>query len=1142
MINLFFNTIKDKLKDYKPFCELSEKVNAEKFPVEVEGVDGLFKAVLIASLSAETGKNITVVTADEKESDELRRDLEVLGREILYFTGWNKRAYSRGRIQNSIYGSRIEILSEMTKRINSIVVTTLRTFLSPLPPPDYIRRKIITIKLNEAIDTSSLEEQLIQYGYMRVPRVSVHGEFALRGEVLDIYIAGNENPVRIVFEFDEVEEIKVFDPLTQKSQRGQEKMKQVQILPVKEIIWSDERILGLKTKLTGRDFGNTEEIEPLIEHLEQSREIDYEEILFPLSFDYQAKLSDYNSEDGITVFSGYENLSRLYGQLRKEYNKLYAETKITADNPEGAFFPHPSEILMDFDEVIENTKDRVLLSNIRDPERKDRRIDFQYNGPRAFFGNISYFREELKSLLDAGYEAVIFAESHTQAERVGYLLKDIEVKVFDSGISSGFSLPELNFIAIAESEIFGRRKKLPSSIKKAKSEAIETFVDLSPGDFVVHVNYGIGLFKGIERITTKKTERDYIKLEYSDSEMVFLPIEQVNLVQRYIGNEGRAPTLDRIGGKAWENRKNKVKKSVEDLADMLIKLYSERKEAVGYAFPKDTDWQIEFEAAFPYQETEDQLSCIDEIKADMESPSPMDRLVCGDVGYGKTEVAMRAAMKAVIGGRQVAFLAPTTILAEQHYENFVERFERFPVKIDMISRFVPKAQQRKVLARAESGDIDILIGTHRILQKDVKYKQLGILIIDEEQRFGVKDKERLKQLKTNIDSLALSATPIPRTLHMSLLKIRDMSLLKTAPHNRRPIETYIREFDDEVIAEAIRRETDRGGQVFYLHNRVESLEQVQMFLSRVVPEVMVETAHGQMSSNQLEDVMHRFIHGGFQVLIATTIIENGIDIPNVNTIIIDRADNYGISQLYQLRGRVGRSNKASYAYLLYPDQRALSEIAMKRLQVISDLTELGSGFKIAMKDMEIRGAGNLLGRQQSGDIMSVGFDMYVRLLDEAVQERSTEKKTPRAPEVFLDLDYSGFIPDSYITESVAKMEVYKKIASVQNDEELAGVGQELEDRYGPLPEEVQNLLAIADIKAMSKKLHIARIMERAGSIRIEFAYIRVINPEKVARLIVESGGKVTINQKKMNELIIKTETINLIEKAEYLRDRLSMLV
>ncbi len=1139
MINLFFNKIKEKLREYKPFSQLDEKISKKSYPIEVEGVEGLFKSVLLASVADESGCALTIVASDEKECEAIQRDLEVLGKESLFFNGYNKSVYSLGKIQSSVLGERMRIMSEMQNNQNRIVITTLRTYLSPLPPPEFIKSLMLRVKKGDDIDSEKMENMLVEYGYMRVPRVSVHGEFALRGEVLDIYIAGHDDPVRIVFEFDQVEEIKKFDPLTQ---RSIEKADFADIIPVKEFIWSEERILGLKSRLYGREFGNTEEIEPLLEELKERKETEYDELIFPLSFDYMARLSDYNNDSGITVFCGIENLSRLYGQIRQEYNKLYSATRITEDNPVGRFFPHPSEILFDFDEAVEKTENRLVIVNLRDPEKIEKRIDFLYNGPRAFFGNISYFREELKSLLNAGYQVDIFAESQTQSERIKYLLKDYKVTVYSEGITSGFSLPELKIICIAESEIFGRRRKLPPSIKKAKSEAIETFVDLNPGDFIVHINHGIGLFKGIDRISTKKTERDYIKLEYSDDEMVFLPIEQVNMIQRYIGNEGRPPALDRIGGKAWENRKNKVKKSVEDLADMLIKLYSERKEAVGYAFPKDTDWQIEFEAAFPYQETEDQLTCIDEIKNDMEIPAPMDRLVCGDVGYGKTEVAMRAAMKAVIGGRQVAFLAPTTILAEQHYENFTERFERFPVKIEMISRFVKRKAQKEIIERTVSGEVDILIGTHRILQKDVKYKQLGLLIIDEEQRFGVKDKERLKQLKTNIDCLALSATPIPRTLHMSLLKIRDMSLLKTAPNNRRPIETYIREFDDEIIAEAIRRETDRGGQVFFLHNRVETLEQVLMFLGRVVPEIMVETAHGQMSATQLEDVMHRFINGAFQVLVATTIIENGIDIPNVNTIIIDRADNYGISQLYQLRGRVGRSNRKSYAYLLYPDQRALSEIAMKRLQVISDLTELGSGFKIAMKDMEIRGAGNLLGRQQSGDIMSVGFDMYVKLLDEAVSERSTDKHEPRAPEVFLDLDYTGFIPDTYINESVEKMEVYKKIASVQNEEELAGVNQELEDQYGPLPEEVQNLLAIADIRAMSKKLHISRIRERSGSIRVEFAFIRVINPDNVARLIVESGGKVTINQKKINELIIKTESINLAEKAEYLRDRLSRLI
>ena len=1142
MINLFFNKINEIIKNYKPYNELISKLESSENSIELDGTDGFFSAVLIAMLAEDLEENITVICADDRETEQMKRDLEVIGCDVMVFEGWNKTVYSSGKVSSHILGERMEVISTLLSSRRNIVITSLRTYLSPLPPPEYFTDMFSNLKVGSSIDTVFLEQKLTEYGYTRVPRVGVHGEFALRGEVIDIFTAGAEEPVRVVFDFDTIEDIKTFDPVTQKSTG---KLKETTVIPLSEIIWNDERILCLKSGLSGREYGNTGMIAPLLEELEQKRSSDFDEILFPLSFDKSSRLSDYNSGSSITVFNGNQNLSRLYGQLRKEYNKLYAATRITGGHDreqDGSFYPHPSELLADYDEVLQDTARRVLISNIRDPEKTDERIDFKYNGPRAFFGNISYFREELKSLHAAGYSSYIFAESATQAERIRYLLKDSDTAVFDSGISSGFSVPELKTIVIAESEIFGRRKKIPQSIKKAKSEAIDTFVDLNPGDYTVHVNYGIGRFSGIERISTKRTERDYIKLEYADNEFVFIPIEQVNLVQRYIGNEGREPALDRIGGKAWAGRKNKVKKSVEDLADMLIRLYAERKDATGYAFPKDTDWQIEFEAAFPFQETEDQLSCIDEIKLDMESPSPMDRLVCGDVGYGKTELAMRAAMKAVIGGRQVAFLAPTTILAEQHYENFIERFEKFPVRIEMISRFISRKQQKTILENTEKGETDILIGTHRILQKDVKYRQLGLLIIDEEQRFGVKDKERLKQLKTNIDCLALSATPIPRTLHMSLLKIRDMSLLKTAPHNRRPIETHIREFDDQVIAEAIRKETERGGQVFYLHNRVETLEQVQRFLQRIVPELMVETAHGQMSSNELEDVMHRFIHGTFQVLIATTIIENGIDIPNVNTIIIDRADNYGISQLYQLRGRVGRSNRTAYAYLLYPDQRALSEIAMKRLQVISDLTELGSGFKIAMKDMEIRGAGNLLGRQQSGDIMSVGFDMYVRLLDEAVSERSCDNAEPRPPEVYLELEYSGFIPDSYISDSAEKMEVYKKIASVQNDEEIAAVSLELEDRYGPLPEEVENLLSIADIRSMSRKLHISKISEKKGVISLEFAYIRVINPEKVARLIVESGGMVTINQKKINELLIKTGTISLAEKAEYIRDRLSMLV
>jgi transcription-repair coupling factor (superfamily II helicase) len=678
-------------------------------------------------------------------------------------------------------------------------------------------------------------------------------------------------------------------------------------------------------------------------------------------------------------------------------------------------------------------------------------------------------------------------------------------------------------------------------VGRVQSKAIDTFIELNPGDYVVHINYGIGRFKRIDRIKAAGTERDYIELEYSGDETIFIPIEQVNLVQKYIGKQGGAPTLDMLGGKSWDNRKKKVRKSVEDLAEMLIELYAKRKKARGYSFPEDSDWQLEFEAAFPYEETVDQLRCVEEVKADMESEQPMDRLVCGDVGYGKTEIAMRAAFKAVVSGKQVAFLAPTTILAEQHYENFEERFKGYPVKIGMISRFVSKKNQKVILEKTSNGNIDLLIGTHRIIQKDVEFKDLGLFIIDEEQRFGVKDKEKLKKLKTSIDSLSLSATPIPRTLHMSLIKIRDMSVLETAPHSRRPIKTIIQEFDDEIIATAIRKEVARGGQVFFLHNRVETLHPTCMFLEKLLPELLIETAHGQMNSSQLEDVMHRFIHGGFHVLVATTIIENGIDIPNVNTIIIDRADMYGISQLYQLRGRVGRSDKRAYAYLLYPEKRSLSDIAMKRLSVISDHTELGSGFKIALKDLEIRGAGNLLGRQQHGEILSVGFDMYLRILDDAIAEMS-DTPDDTAPEVLLDLDYTGFIPNNYISDQSDKMEIYKKISSIQTELDLGQIVSELEDRFGPLPDEVNSLLSISELRIICKKLFVSSLREKKGQIKITFSKVSIISVDRVLRIINESKGSVRLDPSNPQNLIMNSDRIGLKDKSEFIREKLQSLV
>ncbi len=1132
MRTLFINTLTKELKKGPEFKSLLKRFGEGPYPLDIQGTEGVFRHMVMDTLFTMQKNPILMIYPRVKEMEESLGDLELFESKHAIFPELNTIPYKGNTPQGKISGTRVLTLVRLIQGEKLLLSTTERSYLSPLPPPEWLKEQLVKLKVGNDIDLMDIERKLSMFGYIKVPRVSVAGEFALRGEVLDVFLPGMEQAVRIVFAFDEVEEIKLFSTDAQTSSR---KLAEISIYPVKEVIWNSERISGLE-EFFRKQESMTKGADFLMELIRETGSCPHEEILFPLSFKKPGRLTDYLPEDAPEVFSGQERLENYHDALKKEYYDIFMKLP-----EEAAFLPSPELILGNFRNEQEQVSRAIRFFDIRDKDRRRERLHFTYEGPRSFFGNLPFFKEELTRLVEADYRIAVFAESESQSVRIAHLLADFDIEIVPLGISHGFTLPELKTIIIQENEIFGRKKRVAKSVNKAKTEVIDTFVELNPGDFVVHINYGIGRFEGIERIKTALTERDYIKLAYADEETIFIPIEQVNLIQRYIGSEGRPPALDRIGGRSWEKRKERVRKSVEDLADHLIKIYSRRKKALGFAFPRDTDWQIEFEAAFPYQETPDQLTCVEDIKRDMESGKPMDRLVCGDVGYGKTEVAMRAAFKAVVGGRQVAFLAPTTILAEQHLENCQERFERFPVKFGMVSRFVSKKEQKAILEKTGEGEVDILIGTHRLLQKDVKFKNLGLIIIDEEQRFGVKHKERFKEMKNSVDCLTLSATPIPRTLHMSLLKIRDMSLLTTAPSNRRPIETYIREFDPETVVDAIRKEMARGGQVFYLHNRVETLDEVQMFLKKLIPEAMIEAAHGQMSSNELEDIMHRFIHGSFQVLVATTIIENGIDIPNVNTIIIDRADMYGISQLYQLRGRVGRSDRTAHAYLLYPEQRALSEIAMKRLQIISDFTELGSGFKIAMKDLEVRGAGNLLGREQSGDVMAVGFDMYIRLLDEAIRDMRDDVEES-TPEVYMELVYTGFIPDTYIREPVEKMEIYKKISAIQTQDELDRVFYELDDRFGPMPDEVLSLLSLAEIRIICGRLKITTLKERRGMVEVEFGQVSLISVDKIMRLINEGGDSVALDPRRPHFILLKTGNIGLKEKSEFIRDRLSRLI
>lgn len=1206
------------LKSYESFYSSVTQIADDKvsYPADIFGLKGSLSSFYMAQYMQRRildrihdeqydirhdsfQEDFIVIASSEKEADEFESDFNTICNgdiNVYKMPWWGTLPYRPAAKGSSVFGQRACVLSKLSSKNPKtenprVFIIPLRALLSPVPSPSYIRSIITKIRKGQKLDPEQLANRLIEQGYIRVPRVTVKGEFALRGEVLDVFMPGESFASRIVFDFDTVDQIKLFDAESQSSKQNCESLI---IYPMKEVVWTDElceklddffkkedavgisndfaiydanRKKSIQSSFSQASYkeskqvpleledihlGLTEEAkkekERILAELSVTRMSEGEEFFYGILWDSSYSVLDYIDESACVFCMDYERLCNAQKLLNNEYSISYRSARQK--------FPvlRPELVLYDFNQIIQKHIKRIHFHSLESEESFENNMSkssfhIQSEAPQSFFGNINYFKEQLTSLQNEGWHIYIFADSENQCLRIKEVVRDFlsvdskylyPVEVLPFAITEGFSITDEKLLVIQENEIFGRKKAAPKSIRKAKSKVIDTFVELTPGDYVVHVNNGIGLFKGIERIKSMGTERDYIKLEYADEEFVFVPIEQVNLVQRYIGSESEKPRLDRIGSKSWNARKAKVQQKVEEIAEKLIDLYSKRTASRGYAFPKDTEWQAAFEAAFPYEDTPDQYVATQDIKNDMERPVPMDRLVCGDVGYGKTEIAMRAAFKAVMGGKQVAFLAPTTILAEQHYENCIERFKNFPVQIAMLSRFVSPSEQKKVIEKLAAGKIDIVIGTHRIIQKDVLYKDLGLMIIDEEQRFGVKDKEKLKVLKTNIDSLAMSATPIPRTLHMSLLKIRDMSLLTTPPHNRQPIETAIEAYSDEKVAQAIRQEVERGGQVFYLHNRVETLEATRTKLEQLVPEMMIDIAHGQMTSDQLDDIFRRFKMGGFNVLVATTIIENGIDIPNVNTIIIDRADMYGVSQLYQLRGRVGRSDRKAYAYLFYPENKALSEVAMKRLQVISDFTELGSGFKIAMKDMEIRGAGNLLGKDQSGDVYAVGFEMYLQLLNTAI-ERLSNSNWHAPEEVLLELEYTGFIPENYIQDAETKMELYKKIASIGSQDELDAVYNEMYDRFGPIPDEVNSLLSLSKIRIICNMLSIVSLREKNGIVSIEFGDLSKLNIDKILRVIKKNTGEIMLDSAHPNILRLKTNSIDLKVKSEFIKEKLEQI-
>ncbi|MBR1582643.1 MAG: transcription-repair coupling factor [Spirochaetales bacterium] len=1054
-----------------------------KSNIEVEGLDG-FPLFQCAHLISERIDGITWMICP---TEEIARVLFsnaslVCGVPVLMLPTSGRVLYSPWEGSSKEY-DQIRCLGAIIREDKALVITSIRAICSPIPKRSAIEKSSLSFKVGQTLDTMEIAETLADGNYFRSPNTTMPGEFTIRGEVLDVFPYGAELPLRIYLDWDKIERICRFEPLSQQVTKSLGHVS----FPIMAASEEDNLECG--------------------------------------------GIRDYFGQSDYFIFVGDKRLESSFKSMQLEAKSLYRHAYQQDRNA-----IRPDEILFDWEGFLSGASGSVTLLDISG--QRDGAFRFDIDGPRSYFGNFTFFKQDLEGLSSDGWNINIYVSTDVQRQRLETMLSDFSNITYKVGsLSGGFSIRSERFIVFCESEIFGRKKQVVKTLQHTQSSALDSFVELHEGDYVVHVNYGIGIFLKIDRVR----ERDYIKIQFADKENLYVPIEQANLVQRYIGSAGEAPHIDKLGSAGWENKKAKARKSAEELASKLISLYARRKNSQGYAFDRDNDWQLRFEAEFEYDETEDQLTCIQDVKDDMESPHVMDRLICGDVGYGKTEIAFRAAFKAVMSGKQVAFLAPTTILAEQHYSNFKNRLHDFPLKVGLLSRMVAPKEQKKVLGALADGQLDVLFGTHKIIQKDVRFKNLGLLIVDEEQPFGVKDKDRIKEMKTNVDCLSLSATPIPRTLYMSLLQIRDMSLLTTPPIDRKPIKTYIERFDLDTVERAIRFEVNRHGQVFYLHNRIETLEEVATMLRMRMPDIIFETANGQMKGDALEDTMRRFVYEGIQVLISTTIIENGIDIPNVNTIIIDRSDLYGVSQLYQLKGRVGRSDREAYAYLFYPADKLLSETAIKRLQTISEHTELGSGFKVAMKDMEIRGAGNLLGREQSGFMSAVGLDMYIRLLDEEIAKIQKTGEKPET-EVFLELDYSGYIPDSYISDPTVKLEIYKKIAGTRTREQLERLRAEINDRFGNMPDQMSNLLYISELRIVCRILDIYHMKERQGSVTVEFSKIASISIDKLINLIRTSNGAVAIDPKRPYIMTMKTEAISLRDKALFILEKLQRIM
>lgn len=1118
------------LQQLAEYEEILKAVRQKKGMVQVSGCMESQKAHFIYSLAGQSKKRLLIAENDLK-AKELYEDYRFYDPEAMLYPAKDLIFYQADIHGNLLTKQRIRVIQALLEQEVVTVITSIAGCMDYLLPLEHIAGSVLTFNNDSTIDLEQLKKDLVLMGYERTAQVETSGQFSVRGGIIDVFPLTQEYPWRIELWGDEIDSIRSFDA---ESQRSIENREEIRIYPAAEMVLDEAAVeRGLqaireeaKTCVKAfRDDFKTEEaarLKALAQEIcEQLEELSYcagAENYIHYLFEKTVSLLDYFTDASFIALDEPNRIRESADAVENEFRESMIHRL-----EKGYLLPGQTRMIKGSDQIVGALNSRSCVGiAMMEPRSGDwevrQKFQLTVKMVNPYNNSFELLVKDLKRWKTSGYQVVLLSGSRTRAERLagdlreeglnsfysedsGRIIQKGEIKVVYGHARKGFEYPLIKFVVISDTDIFGQEKKKKRRKKEYSGQKISSFTELNVGDYVVHENHGLGVYRGIEKVEMDKTIKDYIKIEYAGKSNLYILATQLEALQKYAGADARKPKLNKLGGQEWNRTKSRVKGAVKNIAKDLVALYAVRQEKAGFVYGKDTVWQQEFEEMFPFEETEDQLLAIDAVKRDMESRRIMDRLICGDVGYGKTEIAIRAAFKAVQEGKQVVYLVPTTILAQQHYNTFVQRMKEFPVRVDLLCRFRSRSEQQKTVADLKKGQVDIIIGTHRVLSPDVEFKDLGLLIVDEEQRFGVTHKEKIKKLKDNVDVMTLTATPIPRTLHMSLIGIRDMSILEEPPMDRIPIQTFVLEYNEEMVREAVSRELARGGQVYYVYNRVQSIVEATNRIAALVPEANVAFAHGQMQERELEKIMYGFINGEIDVLVSTTIIETGLDISNVNTMIIHDSDQMGLSQLYQLRGRVGRSNRTAYAFLMYRRNKILKEVAEKRLHAIREFTELGSGFKIAMRDLEIRGGGNLLGAEQHGHMEAVGYDLYCKMLNEAIKKEKGIHSDQEEFETTIDLNIDAFISERYIPNEFQKLDIYKRIAGIENQEEYEDMLEELLDRFGEPPKPVLNLLAVANLKASAHQADIIEVKQRGEVIRLTMHERARINPAKIPDLL-----------------------------------------